>query len=61
MKKGDYSKFMAEMLFIIWLVLTLAMSSGLFIGYHFGKTFGTKAQLEKYAQLDEALDNIWRE
>ena len=52
---------MVEMLLIIWLVLILAMSSGLFIGYHFGKTFGTKAQLEKYAELDEALDNIWRD
>ena len=52
---------MAEMLIIIWLVIVLAMTSGLIIGYHFGKTFGTKVQLEKYAELDQALDNIWSE
>lgn len=52
---------MYEMLIIIWLAVVLAMTSGLIIGYHFGKTFGTKAQLEKYAELEEALDNMWRE
>lgn len=52
---------MAEMLIIIWLAIALSMTSGLIIGYHFGKTFGTKVQLEKYAELEEALDNIWRE
>ena len=61
MKKGGYSKLMAEMLIIIWLVLVLSATSGLLIGYHFGKTFGTKVQLEKYAELDQALDNIWRD
>ena len=54
-------KKMYEMLIIIWLAIVLAMTSGLIIGYHFGKTFGTKVQLEKYAELDQALDNIWRE
>ena len=50
---------MMEMLIIIWFAIVLSMTSGLIIGYHFGKTFGTKVQLEKYAELDEALDNIW--
>lgn len=50
---------MIEMLTIIWLAIVLAMTSGLVIGYHFGKTFGTKVQLEKYAELDQALDNMW--
>lgn len=59
MKKGG--RFMAEMLIIIWLAIVLAMTSGLIIGYHFGKTFGTKVQLEKYAELDQALDNMWSE
>lgn len=54
-------KKMYEMLIIIWLAIVLAMTSGLIIGYHFGKTFGTKVQLEKYAELDQALDNIWSE
>ena len=52
---------MYEMLMVIWLAIVLAMTSGLIIGYHFGKTFGTKVQLEKYAELDQALDNIWGE
>lgn len=52
---------MAEMLIVIWLSLVFSLTSGLIIGYHFGKTFGTKAQLEKYAELDEALENIWRD
>lgn len=50
---------MAEMLIIIWFSLVFSTTAGLIIGYHFGKTFGTKAQLEKYAELDAALDNIW--
>ena len=59
MKKGV--RFMAEMLIIIWFAIVLSMTSGLIIGFHFGKTFGTKVQLEKYAELDQALDNIWSE
>lgn len=54
-------KKMYEMLIIIWLAIVLAMTSGLIIGYHFGKTFGTKVQLEKYAELEDALDNMWSE
>ena len=54
-------KKMYEMLIIIWLAIVLSMTSGLIIGYHFGKTFGTKVQLEKYAELEDALDNMWRD
>ena len=59
MNKGGYRRLMAEMLIIIWFSLVFSTTAGLIIGYHFGKTFGTKAQLEKYAELDEALENIW--
>lgn len=60
-RKERGHKKMAEMLFIIWLVIVLCMTAGLIIGFQFGKTFGTKAQLEKYAELEEALDNMWSE
>ena len=52
---------MAEMLIIVWVVIVLCMTSGFVIGYYLGRTFGTKTQLEKYAELDQALDNIWRD
>ena len=41
---------MAEMLIIVWVVIV--------IGYYLGRTFGTKIQLQKYAELDQALEDI---